>query len=62
MSKAELKRVRANSKKLHKLMEDLNKFVEQQTKVPFTRRNVYKMLDMIAQTHGQRMDQALVDV
>ena len=46
----------------NKLMEDLNKFVEQQTKVPFTRRNVYKMLDMIAQTHGQRMDQALVDV
>lgn len=39
--------------------EQINKFVEQQVHVPFTMRNVYRMLNLIVQTHGQRMDKAL---
>lgn len=39
--------------------EQINKFVEQQVNVPFTMRNVYRMLDLIVQTHGQRMNRAL---
>lgn len=44
------------------LKEELNKFVEQQSNVPFTMRNIYKMIDMIIQTHGQRMERALIEV
>lgn len=39
--------------------EQINKFVEQQVHVPFTMRNVYRMLNLIVQTHGQRMNRAL---
>src|SRR5690606_10622838 len=38
------------------------KFVEKQTNVPFTMKNVYKMIDMIIQTHSQRMDQVIIEV
>ncbi len=41
--------------------EDLNKFIETQTKVPFTVKNVYKMLQMVVGTHGDRMNQVLVE-
>ena len=45
-----------------KLKEDLNRVAEQQQKIPFTMRNIYKMMDMVAQTHGQRMKAAIVQV
>lgn len=44
------------------LKEELNNFVETQTKVPFTMKNIYKMMDLVFQTHGQRMDRALIEV
>lgn len=44
------------------LMEDINKFVEQQKQQKFTMKNVYLMLDAIIQTTDQRMDRALVEV
>lgn len=43
------------------VMANINKFVEQQIHVPFTVKNVYLMVQMIAGTHGQRMDQVLVE-
>jgi len=42
--------------------EDINKFVEQQTAIPFTMRNIYHMLDIVVQTAGQRMDKAILEV
>lgn len=45
-----------------KLKEELNNFVETQTKVPFTMKNIYKMMDLVAQTHSQRMDRAMVEI
>lgn len=44
------------------LKEDINKFVEQQTEIPFTMKNIYHMLDMVVQTNGQRMDKGLLEV
>jgi len=44
------------------LKEDINKFVEQQTEIPFTMKNIYHMLDMVIQTTGQRMDKAILEV
>ncbi len=44
------------------LMEDINKFVEQQSEIPFTMKNIYHMLDMVMQTASQRMDKALLEV
>lgn len=44
------------------LREELNNFVETQTKVPFTMKNIYKMIDLVAQTHGQRMDRAMEEI
>lgn len=44
-----------------KLMGDINRFVEQQTAVPFTVKNIYKMIDLIIGTHAERMDKVLVD-
>jgi len=43
------------------VMEKINKFVEQQVHVPFTVKNVYLMIQMIACTHGNRMDRVLVE-
>jgi hypothetical protein len=40
------------------LAGDINKFVEQQTKVPFTERNLFRMLQVIAGTTDQRIDRA----
>lgn len=42
--------------------EDINKFVEEQTKIPFTMKNIYFMLDLVVQTAGQRMDKAILEV
>ena len=44
------------------LREDLNKFVEQQTHIPFTMRNIYKMLQIVVGTQRSRMDQAILEV
>lgn len=44
------------------LREDINKFVEQQTEIPFTMRNIYKMLEIVVGTSGQRMDKAILEV
>lgn len=45
-----------------KLKEEINKFIEKQKQVPFTMTNVYKMIDMVVQTHGQRIERAIVEV
>lgn len=44
------------------LREDINKFVEQQHHIPFTMRNIYKMLEIVVATNSQRMDKALLEV
>jgi hypothetical protein len=41
------------------LRDDINKFVEQQTQIPFTMRNIYKMLELVVGTTEQRMDKAI---
>ena len=44
------------------LRADINKFVEQQTQIPFTMRNIYRMIDIVIGTQEQRMDKALLEV
>lgn len=44
------------------LREDINKFVNQQQKIPFSMRNIYRMLDIVIGTTEQRMDKALLEV
>lgn len=44
------------------LKDDINKFVEKQTNIPFTMRNIYKMIEIVVGTHSQRMDKALLEV
>lgn len=44
------------------LKEDINLFVEKQHHIPFTMRNVYRMLEIVIGTHGQRMDKAIIEV
>lgn len=44
------------------LREDINKFVEKQTHIPFTMRNVYHMLTIVIGTTSQRMDRAVLEV
>ncbi len=44
------------------LRADINKFVEQQTQIPFTMRNIYRMLEIVVGTQDQRMDKALLEV
>ena len=41
------------------VMKDINKFVENQEKVPFTMRNIYKMLQIIVGTRQQTFDRTL---
>jgi hypothetical protein len=41
------------------VMRDINKFVETQTKIPFTMKNIYKMLQIIVGTRQQTFDKAL---
>jgi hypothetical protein len=41
------------------LQGDINKFVEQQVQVPFTERNLFRMLQIIAGTTDQRIDRAV---
>lgn len=44
------------------LKEDINAFVEKQTHIPFTMKNIYRMLEIVIGTQGQRMDKALLEV
>lgn len=41
------------------VMSDINKFVENQTKVPFTVKNIYRMFDIIIGTKEQSFNRAL---
>ena len=41
------------------LAKDINRFVEQQSKIPFTERNIYRMLQIVAGTQEQRIDRAV---
>lgn len=49
------------SRVTNSLYEQLNAFVEKNQNIPFTMKNVYKMVEMIAGTHGNRMNKALID-
>ncbi|RLI35994.1 DNA methyltransferase [Candidatus Bathyarchaeota archaeon] len=44
------------------LSEKINKFVEQQENVPFTMKNIYKMVELVAGTNRERMDGVLEEV
>lgn len=44
-----------------KIMAKINQFVEKQSNVPFTLKNIYKMVEVIQGTHGGRMIQVIVD-
>jgi len=44
------------------LADDINKFVETQTQIPFTMKNIYKMLQIVVGTTEQRMDKAILEV
>lgn len=44
------------------LKADINKFVEQQHKIPFTMKNIYKMFELVIGTNSQRMDRVMVEV
>ncbi len=44
------------------LKDDINRFVEKQTQVPFTMRNIFHMIQIVIGTHSQRMDKALIEV
>lgn len=44
------------------LKNDINKFVEQQHNIPFTMRNVYRMIEIVIGTTSERMDRALMEV
>jgi len=41
------------------LQKDINTFVEKQSKIPFTERNIYRMLQIVAGTQEQRIDRAI---
>jgi len=43
------------------LKEDINKFVETQENIPFTMKNIYRMLEIVIATTGQRMDKAIIE-
>ena len=43
------------------LAKDINRFVEDQSKIPFTERNIYRMLQIVAGTQEQRIDRAVED-
>lgn len=44
------------------LKEEINRFVEKQQNVPFTMKNIYRLLEMVVGTHQQRMERVLVEV
>lgn len=42
------------------VLEDVNRFVEKNKNTPFTMKNVYKMIEIIIGTHGERMQKVIV--
>ena len=44
------------------LKADINKFVETQSAIPFTMKNIFRMLEIVIGTTGQRMDKAIIEV
>lgn len=44
------------------LSSDINTFVEKNSKIPFTERNIYRMLQIVAATQEQRIDRAVEEV
>lgn len=44
------------------LSKDINLFVERQSQIPFTERNLFRMLQVVAGTHEQRIDRAVEEV
>lgn len=44
------------------LRDDINKFIEKQNHIPFTMRNIYRMLEIVCGTTGARMDKAILEV
>ena len=44
------------------LIEDINKFVEKQSHIPFTMKNIYKMLEIVIGTHESRINRAILEV
>lgn len=45
-----------------RLGKDINAFVEKQSNIPFTERNLWRMLQIVAGTQEQRVDRAIEDV
>lgn len=43
------------------VMKDINKFIETQSKYPFSMKNIYRMIEIIIGTRGQTMERALVE-
>lgn len=43
----------------NQLQKDINQFVEKQSRIPFTERNIYRMLQIVAGTQEQRVDRAV---
>lgn len=43
------------------VMRDINKFVENQTKVPFTMKNIYRMFEIIVGTREETFNRSLVE-
>lgn len=43
------------------LREQINIFVEQQSDVPFTMKNIYRVVDIVIQTNGSRMMTAIIE-
>lgn len=43
------------------ITEQINKYVEMQSSVPFSMKNIYNMIEIIVGTHKERMDKVLVE-
>lgn len=43
------------------VMEKLNRFIERQSSIPFTMKNIYRMVEMIVQTRSQIMQEAILE-
>ena len=41
--------------------EQLDSAIERMENMPFTMRNVYRLIDMLIQTHGERMENVIID-
>lgn len=44
------------------VMQKVNEFVENQSKYPFTMKNIYKMIDIIIQTRQQTFNESIIEV